>query len=252
MSAPVILDNIEKDILKRHYAEIQSTFKKYIFLVLVIDFVLISITTFYIVFWWNVGWVWDLFLRFPTLLRMFCLSIVLCMNINVYKILGAVPKFNKILRHFFEYKPLAIWMIIGYMDIILRFLILLIDLVGLSAIVQRFVSFQTLAYLPLDVMYILEFWISVNLIYYKGVYWNIIHHLHMKFRENGNASAWIYSGPQISASQGAAFKKWQQMGHRSAGSQSSSPSPFSSVSRVSRPSSASSLFSNSRRSHSNV
>lgn len=178
---PIIsLDRIDRKTRDAKERQVVKKFKCYVFLVIVIESVLLSTTISFIVIYWDTGYVWDLFFRLPTLIRLFLLWIVLfCQKISVYDLLGACDT-SKMIRYFYTYNTLGTWALTGFLDLyILRYTILVIDCIlpwTLSG--TRFL--QIILYIFVDVLYIFEYYLSKWLLYERAVYYNIKYTFRLK------------------------------------------------------------------------
>jgi hypothetical protein len=149
--------------------------------ILVTELILFVISITLIVIWWDTGYVWILFAKVLLFPRIVCLIILLFRKVNVLRLLGT-KKYSKIIRYLSYYPELGIWFVIGLISgYFLWVLVLIADLIGLI-LTGRFISFQALFYLTLDVAAIVEVFVSIYYIYYEGVFNNIVH----TYKSNSN------------------------------------------------------------------
>ena len=151
---------------------VRCVFKRYVFLVLIIHFILLLVTSLFIVTWWKSGYVVILFFRAIALLRFLLLLLVLCISIEVETIIG-VQQYYKRLRHFMRYPSLGLWLLLGFFDLyVLRVTILVVDIIFFF-VTNKYISIQFLSYITLDLAYIAEFHVTLYILYNFGVVRNV-------------------------------------------------------------------------------
>jgi hypothetical protein len=173
IKALICLDTVPKSIREKSKPGVERTFKCYVFLVIMIESFLLSVTISFIIIWWFTGYVWDLFLRFPTLIRwMILCCVLLCQRINVLRLNGNSQD-NKKLSNFYNYNSLGTWMAIGMVDVYLfRYPILILDLI-IPILLTKTTLLQFLLYILLDIFYIGEYYLSNHILVNCAVYENI-------------------------------------------------------------------------------
>ena len=159
------LVNISPTLLIKKQPLLQYVFKKYVFFVLWIHFILLVITVFYILFWWRKGYVIILFFKSLAFVRFLLLLGVFCTKIPVDKIYGRPNHYYKRLRHFSLYPCLGWWLLLGFVDLyIFRITIPVVDILYFF-IKDKYISIQFLSYLTLDFAYIVEFHLTLYILY---------------------------------------------------------------------------------------
>lgn len=168
------LDSIDKREVANSLKKLKRVFKGYAFAVFLIELIISIYNYILIIMWLDTSFYWTLFLHFPNLVRcILLLYIISFININVIKIMG-VNKYYKIIRHFSYYNSLWLWILIGFLDnYVLRYTIAIIDISYFLLISHRVEYTQFLMYLILDILLIIEFRVSIDFIYYKGIWNNV-------------------------------------------------------------------------------
>ncbi len=174
MKGITALDDVTPAEYKKRQPALSKTFKRYALATVLIEYTLAGMSIALIVIYWNTGFVWTQFLHLPMLIRAMLLSgVELCDRIEVYKILG-VNKYYKILRHFTRYPKLAWWLLLGFTSLYLLYW--WIPIVHIVHFVKNglVVTAQFPLYIILDVLFFVEHWIAVHLVYKKGVVENVM------------------------------------------------------------------------------
>lgn len=114
------------------------------------------------------------YIRSILLLKIFLLAfIVTSVKVEVTKIYGPHPN-KKILRIISYYTSLGIWLIIGNIEMLISFIMFFIDIYYISTqyeIQRELIKF--INFIVIDFFYMIEYYLSLNLIYKKGVYKNL-------------------------------------------------------------------------------
>lgn len=166
------IDSIPPEEIRGKHRQLKFTFKGWLFFSFMLQICLVLFNYWLIIQWIDTTFTWTLYLHFPNLLRaILALYILAFIDVKVINIMG-VGKYYKILRHFTYYKPLGLWLFIGFADLyILRYSVLLIDLFYL--IFSSSMVLQLVLYVVLDVLLVSEFYLSIHFVYYWGVWKNI-------------------------------------------------------------------------------
>ncbi len=177
------LDSIEGLTKRNKQQLLRRIFKKHVAITLSLHIILTIITILYIFIWWDSGYILTLFLRALLLARIgLLLHILTKRKINILKIYGT-GDYYKIIRHVKYYPSLGIWLLIGFIDIyLLRWSILFIDLIHFL-FNGPITTLQFSAFILLDLLYILEFYLTVHILYYRGIRRNVQYNL-LKEAEN--------------------------------------------------------------------
>lgn len=165
----IMLDDVKDHELDRKRPTLSRRFKTFVFCAFVIDLILLSSSITGLIVWWSAGHSWVFFLRFPTLIRMILLIVIMCSKIPVDKLIG-VPKMMKLPAHMAAVsKPLGLWMIIGLLDVfMIRIFLTAVDIFYFSITLQ-ITSSHGIFTILLDLAYIAEFWVTLWLVYSVGV-----------------------------------------------------------------------------------
>ena len=170
------LDTISRSTRKRRQAEMSKTFKFYALVTVIIEYFIIGISIAYISVFQETLFVWTQILHFPTLIRAVLLSLViLFVRVDVYRILG-VNKYYKILRHFTYHPLLAWWLFLGFASLYLLYWWIPIANVLHFVLSDIPTTTQFPLYISLDILFFIEHWLSVYLVYKKGVVENVMNH----------------------------------------------------------------------------
>lgn len=162
------MDSITDKAMRSKIPRLGCIFKLFLFLTILAHAALLSGTIAAGVRWWHEGYVWVLFLRFPTLSRFIILVPLLCVSVPVQGLVGS-GKLLKVHKYLAVYAPLGFWIWIGIIDFVfIRFSVLLIDILAFS-VSSTLISVQALVYILLDVFYIIEFPFTIWLLYYVGI-----------------------------------------------------------------------------------
>ena len=146
-------------------AKLKKHFKLRVFLVLVIEFLLLAGTTATVVVFRD--FIWTQAVHFVLAVRFVLLFVVLCMDVDIYKIKG-VNKYYRTVTHFSYYKALGLWLLFGFLFLYLVYWwIPIVDIIHFTSRPDRNVQFAI--YLILDVLFILEHWVSYLLVYKSGI-----------------------------------------------------------------------------------
>ncbi len=172
------IDCIDNQEIKRKNPILKRVFKIYIILALLSHVFVFGVTITYIIIWWKVGYIEILFARFLIIFRIFLLIRVLMISnhINIFKIIG-VGKYYKIIRHFSYYPSLGMWLLIGFIDLyLIRWEIPFINILHFI-IKGPLNTLQFPLYLILDSLYLMDFYITIYIVYYVGIQNNITKNL---------------------------------------------------------------------------
>ena len=170
--------NQKKKILKR-------VFRFYIIFALLSHIFVFGFTITYIIIFWKIGYVAILFFRFLIIFRILLLFRVLIISnhIDIILIMG-VGKYYKIIRHFSYYPSLGLWLLIGFIDLyLIRWEILFINIFHF-VIKGPLNTLQFPLYLILDSLYLIDFYITIYIVYYVGIRSNIKKNLLLLNRKN--------------------------------------------------------------------
>lgn len=173
------LDNLSTQEIKRLKPKLRATFKLYTALALLSHLIVTGLTVAYIAIWWETGYVGVLFARILVIPRIILLLRVLTIRIDVIAIMG-VGKYYKIMRYFSHHPALGAWLLIGFVDLyLIRWKIPFLNLLHFT-IKGPVDTFQFPAYLILDLLYFIDFYVTVYIVYYVAVRRNIARHLRLK------------------------------------------------------------------------
>jgi hypothetical protein len=174
------LDHIPSKILESKIPKLRYRFKKWVFCVIILDLIIISYMFFcFFYFYIDTGIFWLAIPKFIQIIRTILLISLLFMNVVVYYLRGYEIKYRLFLtKHFKKYIPLGLWSLIGTFDLVFRLLSPFITIIVLLA-TGSFLQYQTLLFLSLDLIYILEFYLSLKMIYNYGVIQNVKRALHL-------------------------------------------------------------------------
>lgn len=168
----------DKESNRKLVKSLRKTLHLYEFLVILCDvFILLMMNTILLVVYALIqrsSFYWTLVVHpLPTIIRVLCLvANMCCSKVNVTLIVGIGTHF-KMYRHIKYYNTLFIWSWTGLLDLIfLRSILLLVDFFYYIFHIQTMPFVQISLYLTLDVLYILEFFFSIWMVYFKGIYMN--------------------------------------------------------------------------------
>ncbi len=173
----LILDNVEITDSKCRRA--QRNFRVQVVLLLLYDIVLLVLAAFILIFWWGETYNWGILFKSLHLIRISLLLVVLMADIEPLCIIGT-GKIWKLVKFFSYYSHLGIWLVVGWVDLLItRLPLFLIDPIVL-AFAGNFVSVRLLFLTILDILLIVEIPLSIHLVYTIGVRTNVyrtfIHH----------------------------------------------------------------------------
>lgn len=158
-------------------------FKRYVSLVIIYDFILFILTLIWFI-WWNENEMiiiqLNFYLRLGNVIRMMLLIMVLMSKIDIYKIKGD-GRINTILRNFARYKLLGGWVLIGIIDYyLIRIPLFIVDFIYYFIFLiqdDHSALAPFIYYFILNFLYLLESYLSIYLIYHKGIWMNIMNRI---------------------------------------------------------------------------
>lgn len=178
------LDFIDNSILiqKKHYLIKRLVF--YVTISIFFNLLLIGLSVACFIIYLDNGIYWTLLAKLIIILRVLLLiKFVTNKKIHIYKLRGnkdlSIMCQFQLSKHFNIYPSLAIWLLIGYIDFFtLRITSFINDMIKLI-LVEDTMKEQFFFYLLLDILYILEFFLSLYIIYTIGIkkgILNVINH----------------------------------------------------------------------------
>jgi hypothetical protein len=160
------LASLEEKINKGE--NISKYFKIYVFITVFIEFILLLGNIGIVIGFQNSGFIWTKIIQLVIGIRFMLLFLVLVSNIDVYKIKG-VDIYYSTMTHFSYYTSLGIWFLLGFIFLyILYWWILIVDIIFL--LTRNHINFtQFSIYIIVDVLFIIEHWLSYLLVYKCGI-----------------------------------------------------------------------------------
>jgi hypothetical protein len=161
----------EKRLLSRH-ANLSRALAINVFIIFLFEACLVGASVTTAVVWWKfpVGWL-PLFHSLTAFRLVFILAALCFRRLDPTKLMG-MSYWHKIHRYLWTYPELGTWYLLGYLDFVIRCLAFLADIPLLFAS-ERGITFQCLAIVIADVLYIFETFVAVHLVYYDGVLNNL-------------------------------------------------------------------------------
>ncbi len=180
------IENAPNGQVTRARGRLRRVFFRYVWLAAFVHLAAIALVGFYIAFWWRAGYVWILYLRFPTAVRAALLAATPCVGAEVLRLHG-VGRYYKILRQFSRHPTLGPWLLIGFVDLyLIRYPIVLWNILRF-VLRDAAVTAQFGAYLALDLLFVAEFYVTLGLVYYLGIRRNVRENLLRKATARGAA-----------------------------------------------------------------
>jgi hypothetical protein len=174
----LILEHFGKQQLKKKEKRINRYFKCITLLCILIEIASVIPFLSCFIIYIDTGLFWTLIPKFIQLIRIILLVYTLFMKTPVYWLRGIrISHTIMLIKHWKIFPPLGLWLLIGFVDLLLfRVLTILIDFIVFLAL-DSIGTTQSLLYIATDLIYVLEFYLTLNILYYIGVVNNIYNHL---------------------------------------------------------------------------
>ena len=171
LGGAIILDNADVTNEKRG-RRARRNFRAQITILIIYDIVLLILAGFILIFWWGLPYYWGIFLKILHVLRISLILVVAMADIDPLCIIGT-GKTWKLIKFFSYYNHLGIWLVVGWIDLVLtRIPLLILDPIIL-AISGHFLSLRLILSILLDCFLVAEIPISIYLVYTIGVRLNV-------------------------------------------------------------------------------
>jgi hypothetical protein len=169
-----ILDHHDDKTVKKSKRKLSRVFKIIACCVILIELIVLSFTIALIALYSSTIYAWTLYIRALAFFRIILLLGVMCTKTKVIEFRGKGFEFFKLVRHFKSNTLLGLWMLFGYLDGCLRPMILIADII-MFGIFNDVISTQFGLFITNDIIFSMEFYCSVCIIYRLGVTENLEH-----------------------------------------------------------------------------
>lgn len=164
----IILDDIPDHVIRTKTKILALSLKKYVFFVSFIEFCLFVASVLFSALWWNDGYVWTMMVRSIVQVKFLFLWVALCMEMPVINMIGT-GYFFKIPKWLVPSPGMALWAWVGMFEVaIVRISLLLVDIIYFCTF-GPILSIQTLAFLIMGLVLVMEYYLSIYFIYYVAI-----------------------------------------------------------------------------------